>query len=126
MIYGFLCYLGDTKRKSLFKYLIGNTNIRTTSGNVFKVKIYPLSNSRYYLYNGWYQLVNSLKIPSDSWLIFHYEEALESFRILYFLSRHFLLLLVIIFTTKCVVTKIIWYVTSNNIHYVILFGDTVV
>ncbi|XP_021985841.1 B3 domain-containing protein REM10-like [Helianthus annuus] len=29
-------------------------------------------------------LVDSLKIPSNSWFIFHYEEALESFRILYF------------------------------------------
>ena len=67
-----------------FNYPIGNTKIRTTTGNVFKVKIYPLSNGRYYFYNGWCQLVDSLKIPSDSWLIFHYEEALESFRILYF------------------------------------------
>ncbi|KAJ0917667.1 putative transcription factor B3-Domain family [Helianthus annuus] len=96
MIYGFPCYLEDSKRKCLilpkqyqnwiqqFNYPTGNTNIRTTIGNVFKVKIYPLSNGRYYFYNGWCQLVDSLKIPSDSWLIFHYEEALESFRILYF------------------------------------------
>ncbi|MFS7987579.1 putative DNA-binding pseudobarrel domain superfamily [Helianthus anomalus] len=36
------------------------------------------------MYNGWFDMVTSLKLPCNSWLVFQFEEALSSFRLIYF------------------------------------------
>ncbi|KAJ0560052.1 putative transcription factor B3-Domain family [Helianthus annuus] len=38
----------------------------------------------YFLYNGWLDVVTSLKLPDNSWVVFQYEETLSSFRLFYF------------------------------------------
>ncbi|KAM0008163.1 putative transcription factor B3-Domain family [Helianthus debilis subsp. tardiflorus] len=38
----------------------------------------------YFLYNGWFDVVTSLKLPDNSWVVFQYEEALSSFWLFYF------------------------------------------
>ncbi|KAF5822658.1 putative transcription factor B3-Domain family [Helianthus annuus] len=94
-MYGFACYMEDNQRKCLvlpkkykewitdFNYPLGFVKMRTTNGQVFEVKVYELANFCYF-YNGWYSVVETLKLQSGSWLVFQYEEALSSFRIFYF------------------------------------------
>ncbi|KAJ0548498.1 putative transcription factor B3 family [Helianthus annuus] len=94
-MYRFACYMDNNRRKCLvlpkkykqwikeFNYPVGFVQVRTTNGQVFEVKVYDLGNF-YYFYNGWYSVVKTLKLQSGSWLVFQYEEALESFRIFYF------------------------------------------
>ncbi|MFS7930372.1 putative transcription factor B3-Domain family [Helianthus anomalus] len=94
-MYGFACYMDDNKRKCLvlpqkykqwikdFNYPMGFVKVWTTNGQVFEVKVYQLGNSCYF-YNGWYSVVETLKLQFGSWLVFQYEEALQSFRIFYF------------------------------------------
>ncbi|KAF5815743.1 putative transcription factor B3-Domain family [Helianthus annuus] len=37
-----------------------------------------------FFYNGWFDVVSSLKLPDDSWVVCQYEEALSLFRIFHF------------------------------------------
>ncbi|KAJ0428606.1 putative transcription factor B3-Domain family [Helianthus annuus] len=94
-MYGFACYMDDNRRKCLvlpkkykqwikeFNYPVSFVKVQTTNGQVFEVKVYELG-SVFYFYNGWYTVVENLKLQSGSWLVFQYEEALESFRMFYF------------------------------------------
>ncbi|MFS7931940.1 putative DNA-binding pseudobarrel domain superfamily [Helianthus anomalus] len=95
MVYGFAARLRDNVRKSLrlpalygdwikkFDYPEKKADIRTVDGRIFKVKIIKIAGN-YYLYNGWFDMVTSLKLPCNSWLVFQFEEALSSFCLIYF------------------------------------------
>ncbi|KAJ0841464.1 putative transcription factor B3-Domain family [Helianthus annuus] len=95
MVYGFATRVWKNHKKSLklladygdwikkFDYPVKNAVIRTLDGRVFEVKIFKLAGD-YFLYNGWLDVVTSLKLPDDLWIVFQYEEALSSFRLFYF------------------------------------------
>ncbi|KAJ0922050.1 putative DNA-binding pseudobarrel domain superfamily [Helianthus annuus] len=95
MVYGFAARVHNKDRKSLklpalygdwiktFNYPDKNAVIRTVDGLIFKVKIIKIAGD-YFLYNGWLDMVTSLKLPSSAWVVFQYEEALSSFRLIYF------------------------------------------
>ncbi|MFS8006444.1 putative transcription factor B3-Domain family [Helianthus anomalus] len=95
MVYGFAARVRNNNRKSLklpalyhewiktFNYPDKNAVIRTVDGRIFKVKIIKIAGD-YFLYNGWVDMVTSLKLPSNAWLVFQFEEALSSFRLIYF------------------------------------------
>ncbi|KAJ0475844.1 putative transcription factor B3-Domain family [Helianthus annuus] len=95
MVYGFAGHVWNNDKKSLkllakygewiktFSYPAKNTVIRTLDGRIFKVKVINIAGD-YFLFNGWLDLLTSLKLPSNSWVVFQYEEALSSFRLFYF------------------------------------------
>ncbi|MFS7976303.1 putative transcription factor B3-Domain family [Helianthus anomalus] len=95
MVYGFAARVWKNGKKSLklladygdrikkFDYPEKNAVIRTLDGRVFEVEIFKLAGD-YFLYNGWLDVVTSLKLPDDSWIVFQYEESLSSFRLYYF------------------------------------------
>ncbi|KAJ0566268.1 putative transcription factor B3-Domain family [Helianthus annuus] len=95
MVYGFAARVWKNDKKSLklpagygdwiktFAYPEKNAVIRTLDGRVFEVKVMNLAGD-YFLYNGWLDVVTSLKLPDNSWIVFQYEEALSSFRLFYF------------------------------------------
>ncbi|MFS8006453.1 putative DNA-binding pseudobarrel domain superfamily [Helianthus anomalus] len=95
MVYGFAARVHNNDRKSLklpalyhdwiktFNYPDKNVVIRTVDGRIFKVKIIKIAGG-YFLYNGWVDMVTALKLPSNAWLVFQFEEALSSFRLIYF------------------------------------------
>ncbi|KAJ0662704.1 putative transcription factor B3-Domain family [Helianthus annuus] len=95
MVYGFAARVHNKDRKSLklpalygdwiktFNYPDKNAVIRTVNGMIYKVKIIKIAGD-YFLYNGWLDMVTSLKLPSSAWVVFQYEEALSSFRLIYF------------------------------------------
>ncbi|KAJ0785405.1 putative DNA-binding pseudobarrel domain superfamily [Helianthus annuus] len=95
MVYGFVARVRNNDRKCLklpalyrewittFNYPDKNAVIRTVDGRIFKVKIIKIAGD-YFLYNGWVDMVTSLKLPSNAWLVFQFEEALSSFRLIYF------------------------------------------
>ncbi|MFS7937928.1 hypothetical protein Hanom_Chr05g00433521 [Helianthus anomalus] len=86
MVYGFAARVWKNDKKSLIKkfdYPEKNAVIQTLDGRVFEVKNFKLAGD-YFLYNGWLDVVTSLKLPDDSWIVFQYEEALSSFRLFYF------------------------------------------
>ncbi|KAM0055555.1 putative DNA-binding pseudobarrel domain superfamily [Helianthus debilis subsp. tardiflorus] len=59
-----------------FAYPEKNVVIRTLNGKIFEVKVFKLA--------GWLDVVTSLKLPDNSWVVFQYEEALTSFRLFHF------------------------------------------
>ncbi|MFS7933502.1 putative DNA-binding pseudobarrel domain superfamily [Helianthus anomalus] len=81
MMYGFACYMDDNRRKCLvlpkkhkqsvkeFNYPVSFVKVRTTNGQVFEVQVYELG-SVFYFYNGWYSVVETLKLQSRS--LFYY------------------------------------------------------
>ncbi|MFS8028191.1 putative DNA-binding pseudobarrel domain superfamily [Helianthus anomalus] len=95
MVYGFVARVWKNDKKSLklptdygewiktFSYPEKNAMIWTLDGRICKVKVMNIAGD-YFLYNGWLDLVTSLKLPSNSWVVFQYEEALSSFRLFYF------------------------------------------
>ncbi|KAJ0694582.1 putative transcription factor B3-Domain family [Helianthus annuus] len=95
MVYGFAARVWKNDKKLLkllagygdwiktFAYPEKNAVIRTLDGRVFEVKVMNLAGD-YFLYNGWMDVVTSLKLPDNSWVVFQYEEALSSFRLFYF------------------------------------------
>ncbi|MFS7960193.1 putative transcription factor B3-Domain family [Helianthus anomalus] len=78
MVYGFAARVWKNDKKSL-----KNAVIRTLDGRIFEVKVMNLARD-YFLYNGWLDVVTSLKLPDNSWVVFQYEEDLSSFRLFYF------------------------------------------
>ncbi|MFS7924073.1 putative transcription factor B3-Domain family [Helianthus anomalus] len=79
MVYGFAARVWKNNKKSLklpadygdwikkFDYPEKNAVIRTLDGRVFEVKIFKLAGN-YFLYNGWLDVVMSLKLPDHSWI----------------------------------------------------------
>ncbi|MFS7961196.1 putative DNA-binding pseudobarrel domain superfamily [Helianthus anomalus] len=92
MVYGFAACVWKNDKKLLklpadygdwIKKFDYNVVIWTLNGRVFEVKNFKLAGD-YFLYNGWLDVVTSLKLPDDSWIVFQYEKALSSFRLFYF------------------------------------------
>ncbi|KAM0061541.1 putative transcription factor B3-Domain family [Helianthus debilis subsp. tardiflorus] len=95
MMYGFAARVWKSDRKSLklpagygewikkFGYLEKNAIIRTLDGRTFPVKVFKLA-GYYFFYNVWFDVVTSLKLPDDSWVVCQYKEALSSFRLFHF------------------------------------------
>ncbi|MFS8003296.1 putative transcription factor B3-Domain family [Helianthus anomalus] len=95
MVYGFTARVWKNDKKSLklpadygdwiknFAYPDKNAVIQTLDGRTFEVKVMNLAGD-YFLYNGWLDVVTSLKLPDNSWVVFQYEEALTSFRMFHF------------------------------------------
>ncbi|KAF5776995.1 putative DNA-binding pseudobarrel domain superfamily [Helianthus annuus] len=95
MVYGFVARIWKNDKKSLklpagyrdwiktFAYPEKNAVIRTLDGWVFEVKVMNLAGD-YFFHNGWLDVVTSLKLTDNSWVVFLYEEALSSFRLFYF------------------------------------------
>ncbi|KAJ0524703.1 putative DNA-binding pseudobarrel domain superfamily [Helianthus annuus] len=95
MVYGFATRVWKNVKKSLklpagygdwiktFAYPEKDAVIRTLDGRIFKVKVMNLAGD-YYLYNGWLDVVTSLKLPDNSWVVFQFEEALSSFWLFHF------------------------------------------
>ncbi|KAJ0548497.1 putative transcription factor B3-Domain family [Helianthus annuus] len=95
MVYGFAAHVWKNDKKSLklptdygdwikkFAYPDKNAVTRTLDGRTFEVKAMNLAGD-YFLYNGWLDVVTSLKLPDNSWVVFQYEEALTSFRLFHF------------------------------------------
>ncbi|MFS7943077.1 hypothetical protein Hanom_Chr06g00496041 [Helianthus anomalus] len=88
MVYGFALQVWDCKKKSMvwintFNYPAKNAVIRTLDGRLFNVKVFKIG-CDFFFFNGWLDMITALKIPSKSWLVFQYEEALACFRIFYF------------------------------------------
>ncbi|KAM0066917.1 putative transcription factor B3-Domain family [Helianthus debilis subsp. tardiflorus] len=95
MVYGFAARVWKNDKKSLklpadygewikkFAYPEKKAAIRTLNGKIFEVKVFNLAGD-YFLYNGWLDVVTSLKLPDNSWVVFQYEEALTSFRLFHF------------------------------------------
>ncbi|KAM0039541.1 putative DNA-binding pseudobarrel domain superfamily [Helianthus debilis subsp. tardiflorus] len=94
MVYGFVASVWKNDKKSLklpagygdwiktFAYLEKNAVTWALDGRIFEVKIMNLAGD-YFLYNGWLDVVTSLKLPDNLWVVFQYEEALSSFRLFY-------------------------------------------
>ncbi|KAJ0532556.1 putative DNA-binding pseudobarrel domain superfamily [Helianthus annuus] len=84
MVYGFATRVWKNVKKSLkphagygdwiktFAYPEKDAVIRTLDGMIFKVKVMNLAGD-YYLYNGWLDVVTSLKLPDNSWVVFQFE-----------------------------------------------------
>ncbi|KAJ0715539.1 putative transcription factor B3-Domain family [Helianthus annuus] len=95
MVYGFAACVWKNNKKSLklpadygdwiktFSYPEKNAVIQTLDRRIFEVKVMNLAGD-YFLYNGWLDVVKSLKLSDNSWVVFQYEEALSSFRLFYF------------------------------------------
>ncbi|KAJ0808811.1 putative transcription factor B3-Domain family [Helianthus annuus] len=95
MVYGFAARVWKCDRKSLklpadygdwitkFGYPEKNAFIRTLDGKTFEVKVFKLAGD-YFFYNGWFDVVSSLKLPDNSWVVCQYEEALSLFRLFHF------------------------------------------
>ncbi|KAJ0469180.1 putative DNA-binding pseudobarrel domain superfamily [Helianthus annuus] len=95
MVYGFAARVWKNDKKLLklptdygewikkFAYPEKNAVIRTLNGKIFEVKVFNLTGD-YFLYNGWLDVVTSLKLSDNSWVVFKYEEALTSFRLFHF------------------------------------------
>ncbi|KAM0010769.1 putative DNA-binding pseudobarrel domain superfamily [Helianthus debilis subsp. tardiflorus] len=66
-----------------FAYPEKNVVIRTPDGRIFQVKVMKLAGD-YFLYNGWLDVVTSLKLLDNSWVVFQYEEALSSIWLFHF------------------------------------------
>ncbi|MFS7970041.1 putative transcription factor B3-Domain family [Helianthus anomalus] len=95
MVYGFAARVWKNDKKSLklpgdygewikkFAYPEKKAAIRTLNGKIFEVKVFNLVGD-YFLYNGWLDVVTSLKLPDNSWVVFQYEEALTLFCLFHF------------------------------------------
>ncbi|MFS7969039.1 putative DNA-binding pseudobarrel domain superfamily [Helianthus anomalus] len=95
MVYEFAARVWKNDKKSLklpadygewikkFAYPEKNAVIRTLNGKIFEVKVFNLAGD-YFLYNGWLDVVTSLKLKDNLWVVFQYEEALTSFRMFHF------------------------------------------
>ncbi|KAM0004860.1 putative DNA-binding pseudobarrel domain superfamily [Helianthus debilis subsp. tardiflorus] len=95
MVYGFAARVWKNDKKSLklpadygewikkFAYPEKNAVIRTLNGKIFEVKVFNFADD-YFLYNGWLDVVMSLKLPDNLWVVFRYEEALTSFHLFHF------------------------------------------
>ncbi|MFS7914894.1 hypothetical protein Hanom_Chr02g00158911 [Helianthus anomalus] len=95
MVYGFASRVWKNDKKSLklsagygdwiktFAYPYKNAVISALDGRTFEVKVMNLAGD-YFLYNGWLDVVTSLKLPGNSWVVFQYEEAFFAFRLFYF------------------------------------------
>ncbi|KAF5810724.1 putative DNA-binding pseudobarrel domain superfamily [Helianthus annuus] len=95
MVYRFAARVWKNDKKSLklpagygdcvktFAYPKKDAVICTLDGRIFQVKVMNLAGD-YFLYNGWLDVVTSLKLPDNSWVVFQYEKALSSFRLFHF------------------------------------------
>ncbi|MFS7921640.1 putative transcription factor B3-Domain family [Helianthus anomalus] len=94
MVYGFVARVRNNDKKSNFRHHMAsglkpsatpdkNVVIRTLDGRIFNVKVINIAGD-HFLYNGWVDMVTSLKLPSNAWLVFQFEEALSTFRLIYF------------------------------------------
>ncbi|KAJ0911297.1 putative transcription factor B3-Domain family [Helianthus annuus] len=82
MVYGFAALVWKNDKKSLklpagygdwiktFAYPEKNAVIRTLDGRVFEVKVMNIAGD-YFLYNGWLDVVTSLKLPDNSLFVPH-------------------------------------------------------
>ncbi|MFS7961076.1 putative DNA-binding pseudobarrel domain superfamily [Helianthus anomalus] len=129
MVYGFKLPADYGEWIKTFSYPEKNAVIWTLDGRIFKVKVMNIAGD-YFLYNGWLDLVTSLKLPSNSWVVFQYEEALSSFRLFYFyqdislvLSEYFYYKLGNVKERdNCMVLEHILFQTILSLHsYIVLY-----